>query len=81
MAESVLQPAWLEAQGRKEGRYIIGPLLGRGAMGEVFEAWDIVLARPVALKILQNLEPAAMIRFMHEAQLQARLDYPNNCKI
>ena len=50
-------------------------------MGEVYEAWDIVLVRPVALKILHTLEPAAMIRFMHEAQLQARLDYPNICKI
>jgi serine/threonine-protein kinase len=50
-------------------------------MGDVYEAWDIVLARPVALKILQHLEPAAMIRFMHEAQLHARLDSPNICRI
>jgi len=60
---------------------VIGPLLGHGAMGDVYEAWDIVLARPVALKILQHLEPAAMIRFMHEAQLHARLDSPNICRI
>jgi serine/threonine-protein kinase len=50
-------------------------------MGDVYEAWDIVLARPVALKILQHLEPADMIRFMHEAQLHARLDNPNICRI
>jgi len=60
---------------------VLGPLLGHGAMGDVYEAWDIVLARPVALKILQHLEPAAMIRFMHEAQLHARLDSPNICRI
>lgn len=60
---------------------MVGPLLGHGAMGDVHEAWDIVLARPVALKILQHLEPAAMIRFMHEAQLHARLDNPNICRI
>jgi len=81
LTESLVQPAWLDAQGRREGRYVIGPLLGTGAMGEVHEAWDIVLARPVALKILQHLEPAAMIRFMHEAQLHARLDSPNICRI
>ena len=81
MAQSILQPPWLEAQGRKEGRYIIGPLLGHGAMGDVHEAWDTVLARPVALKILKHLEPAAMIRFMHEAQLHARVDIPNICRI
>jgi serine/threonine-protein kinase len=50
-------------------------------MGEVYEAWDMVLARPVALKILRHLEPAAMVRFMHEAQLHARLDCPNICRI
>jgi serine/threonine-protein kinase len=77
LPDSLLQPAWLDAQGRKEGRYVIGPFLGHGAMSDVYEAWDIVLARPVALKILQHLEPAAMIRFMHEAQLHARLDSPN----
>lgn len=60
---------------------MIGPLLGQGGMGEVYEAWDTVLARPVALKILRHLEPAAMIRFMHEAQLHARLDLPNICRI
>jgi serine/threonine-protein kinase len=81
MPEPTLQPAWLDAQGRKEGRYVIGPQLGHGAMGDVYEAWDIVLARPVALKILKHLEPAAMIRFMHEAQLHARLDLPNICRI
>lgn len=50
-------------------------------MGDVYEAWDTVLARPVALKILRHLEPAAMIRFMQEAQLHARLDSPNICRI
>jgi serine/threonine-protein kinase len=35
----------------------------------------------VALKILRHLEPAAMVRFMHEAQLHARLDCPNICRI
>ena len=81
MPESLMQPAWFDAQGRRDGRYVLGPLLGHGAMGDVYEAWDIVLARPVALKVLQHLEPAAMIRFMHEAQLHARLDSPNICRI
>jgi len=75
------QPAWLEASTRKEGRYVLGPLLGHGGMGDVHEAWDSVLGRVVALKILTHLEPAAMVRFMHEAQLQARLEHPNICRI
>ena len=82
MTDSHQPPSWLdEPQVRKEGRYAIGPLLGHGGMGEVYEAWDVVLARPVALKMLRHLEPAAMVRFMHEAQLHARVDCPNICRI
>ena len=81
MTDPHLPPSWLDAKTHREGRYARGPLLGHGGMGEVYEAWDMVLARPVALKILRHLEPAAMIRFMHEAQLHARLDCPNICRI
>jgi hypothetical protein len=50
-------------------------------MGEVVEAWDVVLCRTVALKILRNMEPTAVIRFMHEAQIQARMVHPHVCRI
>jgi serine/threonine-protein kinase len=77
----LLQPAWLNAQCTREGRYVIGPLLGRGGMGDVHEAWDVVLCRTVALKVLKAIEPAALIRFMHEAQIHARVVHPNICRI
>jgi serine/threonine-protein kinase len=77
----LLQPAWLNAQCPREGRYVIGPLLGRGGMGDVHEAWDVVLCRTVALKVLKAIEPAALIRFMHEAQIHARVVHPNICRI
>ena len=76
-----LQPPWLNAQSHREGRYVLGPLLGKGGMGEVVEAWDVVLCRTVALKVLRNMEPTALIRFMHEAQVQARVAHPNICRI
>jgi len=76
-----LQPAWLNAQCPREGRYVIGPLLGRGGMGDVHEAWDLVLCRAVALKELKVIEPAALIRFLHEAQVHARVVHPNICRL
>ena len=76
-----LQPAWLHAQCPREGRYVIGPMLGRGGMGDVHEAWDVVLCRTVALKVLKAIEPAALIRFMHEAQIHARVVHPNICRV
>ena len=75
------QPAWLNAQCPRHGRYVVGPLLGRGGMGDVHEAWDVVLCRTVALKVLKAIEPAALIRFMHEAQIHARVVHPNICRI
>ena len=76
-----VQPPWLDAQRPRLGRYVLGPLLGQGGMGEVMEAWDVVLCRTVALKVLRNVEPTAVIRFMHEAQIQARIVHPNICRI
>jgi serine/threonine-protein kinase len=75
------QPAWLNAQCPREGRYVVGPLLGRGGMGNVHEAWDVILCRTVALKVLKDIEPPALIRFMHEAQIHARVVHPNICRI
>ncbi|NTV76325.1 MAG: serine/threonine protein kinase, partial [Holophaga sp.] len=78
---SPIQPLWLNPRLPREGRYVLGPLLGKGGMGEVQEAWDVLLCRTVALKSLRNMEPAALIRFMHEAQIQARVIHPSICRI
>jgi serine/threonine-protein kinase len=76
-----IQPAWLDGSRPREGRYVLGPLLGAGGAGEVMEAWDVVLCRCVALKVLRDMEPTCLIRFMHEAQIQARLAHPHICRI
>ncbi len=76
-----LQPPWLTPQLPREGRYVLGPLLGKGGMGEVVEAWDVILCRTVALKLLPRMDPTAMVRFMTEAQIQARIIHPNICRI
>ena len=46
-------------------------------MGEVFKAWDPVLERHVALKVLRRDDPVAVERMLREARAQARIDHPN----
>ena len=76
-----IQPPWAGPGARKLGRYRLGPLLGKGGMGEVFEAWDSLLDRPVALKCLTVPHAEAVQRFLREARLQARVTHPNVCRI
>jgi len=66
------------------GRYRIERLLGRGAMGRVVLARDLVLDREVAVKLLRDdlgLEPeqqrALLERMRHEAKACARVGHPN----
>jgi len=62
------------------GPYQMGPLLGRGGMGEVFAGFDPRLDRPVAIK---RLAPDVSRRegveegFRAEARHAARLSHPN----
>ncbi|MFL9866913.1 protein kinase [Paraburkholderia fungorum] len=66
------------------GRYQIKRVLGRGAMGVVYEGADPKLNRPVAIKTilksqLSDPEMAAeyQVRFEREAQAVARLNHPH----
>lgn len=58
--------------------------LGKGGMGEVWLAHDIVLDRQVAIKFLpENLQadPVTRERFLREAKAAAALDHPFICKM
>ncbi|MGW5248772.1 protein kinase domain-containing protein [Streptomyces sp. NPDC004129] len=61
------------------GRYELNTTIGRGAMGEVWRAYDQMLGRPVAVKVLlaQNSDPTADSRFRLEAQTAGRLHHPH----
>ena len=60
-------------------RFELGPRLGTGGMGTVYEAWDEQLQRRVALKILRRrpAESTSKRRLLREAQGLARLAHPN----
>jgi len=65
-------------------RFRVVRLLGKGGMGEVYEAWDEELESAVALKILR-LEVSAhdifTARFRREIQLARKVTHPNICRI
>ena len=66
--------------GTRVGHYLVGELLGRGGMGEVYAARDQDLDRPVALKFLLQEEigdPSAVKRFVREAKAASALNHPN----
>ena len=65
------------------GKYTVSALLGRGAMGAVYKAFDPDIRRPVAIKTIRwdltrEGGPAASIaaRFRNEAQAAGRLSHP-----
>ena len=68
---------------RKIGKYEIKRELGRGSMGVVYLAFDTVLCRKVALKVLhysqfhQDDLPMMKERFFNEATTAAKLKHPN----
>ena len=60
--------------------YRIKRKLGTGGMGEVHEAFDTVLERKVAIKVVHRHlleDPKTDERFMNEARAAAKLVHPN----
>jgi tetratricopeptide (TPR) repeat protein/predicted Ser/Thr protein kinase len=66
--------------GPRPARYRIDRELGRGGMGIVYKATDLVLDRPVALKVLPDQlrdNPQALRNFIREAKAAAKMNHPN----
>jgi serine/threonine protein kinase len=63
-------------------QYRITSLLGEGGMGRVYRAWDPVLERDVALKVIKPDVPGrARERFRREAVFGARLCHPGLARV
>ncbi len=64
------------------GQYQIESQLGSGAFGTVFRAKDILLNRPVALKVLrENFVGQKQESLLGEARAAAALSHPNVCTV
>jgi eukaryotic-like serine/threonine-protein kinase len=59
------------------GRYKILGELGRGGFGRVYRAYDPVMGRPVAVKILSQLSEDSRTRFRNEAVVAGNLGHKN----
>jgi hypothetical protein len=65
-------------------RYRVIELLGRGGMGEVYRAEDLMLAQPVALKFLPSAlreDPQRLARFYNEARMAREVTHPAVCRV
>jgi serine/threonine protein kinase len=69
-----LQPGQILAQ-----RYRIVHLLGRGGMGEVYRADDLLLGQSVALKFLATAAMASALR--NEVRIARQISHPNVCRV
>src|SRR3712207_9247218 len=61
-------------------RYELSGLIASGGMGQVWRATDLLLHRPVAVKVLRSEytgDPTFLARFRAEAQHAASLSHPN----
>ncbi|WP_237216593.1 serine/threonine-protein kinase, partial [Falsiroseomonas oryziterrae] len=69
--------------GGKLGKYELRGTLGRGAMGVVYDGWDPIIGRRVAIKTARTPDASdteaveEMARFKREAQAAGRLTHPN----
>lgn len=80
-SETPEQPGVL-ARGTVVGRYVVVSELGKGGMGAVYDAWDPVLDRRVALKLIlassgKDGSTSATARLEREARALARVSHPN----
>jgi len=74
------EPPTLNA-GESFGRYQIVRLLGKGAMGKVYMAYDGQLERHVALKLPMLSTSELIERFHREARVAAKLRSPYICPV
>lgn len=70
--------------GARAGEYFLAELIGRGAMGEVYEATHSERGTRAAVKVVADAaqdNPKYLERFSREAKITSKLDAPNVVKV
>jgi hypothetical protein len=62
-------------------RYEIRRRIGSGGMGQVYEAYDVMLREPVALKTTTSQRSKGPERLLDEARMARRITHPNVCRL
>jgi serine/threonine-protein kinase len=65
-------------------RYRVGGRLGKGGMGEVYKATDLLVGQTVALKFLPEElagNESMLERFRNEVRLARQVSHPNVCRV
>jgi eukaryotic-like serine/threonine-protein kinase len=63
------------------GRYRMITRLGRGSLGDVWHADDLVLETPVALKVIHAANPDARAHVLNEVRLARQITHPAVCRV
>ncbi len=74
----------MDLLGRMLGQYHVIRHIGKGGMGEVFEALDTTLKRRVAIKVINRkhrLDVLAKNRFLKEARILSQIDHAHICRV
>jgi tRNA A-37 threonylcarbamoyl transferase component Bud32 len=70
--------------GHTFGAWQLGKLLGRGAMGEVYEATHATSGADAAVKVLRRdvlAQPHNVERFFREVRVASAIDAPHSCRV
>ncbi len=62
-------------------RYRMITRIGRGGMGDVWRADDLILDTPVALKLMHSASPSDRIRILQEVRLARQITHPAVCRV
>src|SRR5262245_19674141 len=62
-------------------RYRMIARLGKGGMGEVWHADDLVLRTPVALKFIRSAREGAVAAILNEVRLARKITHPAVCRV